>query len=69
MKKQSEGRVLFIRTFCSREEIRIWENGSHIPLEVFVTDNSAVCLVVTGLTWSAFEIYPSVRGVQRSTAT
>lgn len=75
MKEQSEGRVLFIRKFCSREEIRMWENGSHIPPEVFVTDNSAVCLIVVvclivkGLTWSAFEICPSMRDAQRSTAT
>lgn len=67
MKEHSEGRVLCIRKFCFREEIRVWGNGSHIPLEVSVTGNFVVCIIVVvcligrGLTWSAFEIGPGVR--------
>lgn len=53
----------------------MWGNEARIPLEAFVTGNCVVgiivvvCLTHKGLTWSTFEIRPSVRAVQRHTAT
>lgn len=38
--------------------------GIWILPEVFVTVNFVFCLVFNGLTWSAYEICPSVRDIQ-----
>lgn len=68
MKEQSEEKVTFIRKFCSKKEIRTRKNESHTHPEVSVTDNVVVCLIINGLTWSAYGICPSVRDAQRHSA-